>query len=92
MSIWIAAIHFINPAERVPNGRCSPRRGETAKQVARGRGGTRVLGTVGSQRQSFIDHLSPIDGILFSIELIPKMIVDVKHFQNSIVCIRFEIC
>ncbi len=45
-------------AERLPNGPSSPRRGETATQLDRGRGGRGVLGTVSSQRQSFIDHLS----------------------------------
>jgi len=49
----------ISRPEGLPNGACSPRRGETAKQVDRGRGGTALLGTVSSQRQSFIDHLSP---------------------------------
>jgi hypothetical protein len=43
--------------EGLPNGPYSPRRGETATQVDRGRGGIGVLGTVSSQRQSFIDHL-----------------------------------
>ena len=34
------------PAERVPNGPYSPRRGETATQRERGRGGIGVLGIV----------------------------------------------
>jgi hypothetical protein len=52
-------VSFLLRLADVPNGRCSPRRGETATQRDRGRGGTRVLGTVSSLRQSFIDHLSP---------------------------------